>query len=164
MTSRDLFERAIGVVLAHEGETLSDLPNDRGGPSKFGISQRWNPDINVRELTREAAIELYWNRHWRGHGYDGLPESFAVKVFDLAINLGHETAVLCLQRALRACGISVKPDGCLGPETWDACHRADSASLMAALRSEAAGQYRLLIARDSSQKSFREGWLNRAYS
>jgi len=52
MASRELFDRAIQVVIAHEGDALTDLPMDHGGPSKFGIAQRWNPDVNVRELTR----------------------------------------------------------------------------------------------------------------
>ena len=37
-------------------------------------------------------------------------------------------------------------------------------ALMAALRSEAAGEYRVRVARDGSQAAFRDGWLNRAYA
>lgn len=164
MTSRELFDKAIAVVLAHEGETYTDHPNDRGGPTKFGIAQRWNPNINVRELTREQAIEVYWGRYWSGRNYEYLPESIAIKVFDLAVNLGGQTAVTCLQRALRACDITVKIDGRLGPETCGAAARANGAALMAALRSEAAGEYRVRVARDAGQCAFRDGWLNRAYA
>jgi len=164
VTSRELFDRAIDVVLMHEGQILTDHPDDRGGPTKFGISQRWNPDVNVRELTRDQAIEIYWERYWLGRGYERLPEPVAIKVFDLAVNLGDQTAVTCLQRALRACGIRVKIDGRLGPETCGAAGRADAAVLIAALRSEAAGEYRIRVARDAGQATFRDGWLNRAYS
>jgi len=163
MTSRELFERAIEVVLAHEGDTFTDNPNDRGGPTKYGISQRWNPDVDVRELTRERAIEIYWERYWRGRGYERLPEAVAIKVFDLAVNLGDRTAGRCLQRALRACGTAVKVDGRIGPETSGAVRWTDEAVLLAALRSEAAGEYRLRVARDSDQAAFERGWLNRAY-
>ncbi|MBU1701436.1 MAG: peptidoglycan-binding protein [Candidatus Eisenbacteria bacterium] len=162
--SRVLFEQAIEFVLEHEGEVLNDHPEDRGGPTKFGISQQWNPDVNVRELTREQAIDIYWQRYWLGHGYEQLPEPVASKVFDLAVNLGDQTAVICLQRALRACGLRVKVDGLLGLKTCGASRRADAAALMAALRSEAAGEYRLRVARDADQAAFRDGWLNRAYS
>lgn len=164
MTSRELFEKAIVVVLEHEGDALTDHPADRGGPTRFGISQRWNPGVNVRELTRDQAIEIYWQRYWLGRGYERLPEPVAIKVFDLAVNIGDQTAVLCLQRALRACGIRVKADGLPGPETCGAAGRADAAALMAALRSEAAGEYRLRVARDAGQAAFRDGWLNRAYA
>jgi len=37
------------------------------------------------------------------------------------------------------------------------------AALMAALRSEAAGYYRALAARDGRNDEFLRGWLNRAY-
>jgi lysozyme family protein len=164
MTSRELFDRAIEVVLAHEGETYTNHPNDRGGSTKFGISQRWNPGVNVRELTRAQAIEIYWERYWEGRRYEQLPERVAIKVFDLAVNLGEQTAVSCLQRALRACGTRVTVDGRLGPETCGAAVEADEAALMASLRSEAAGEYRVRVARRADQAAFQGGWLNRAYS
>ena len=78
--------------------------------------------------------------------------------------LGERTVISCLQRALLACGIRVKIDGRLGPETWGAASRAEEAVLLAALRSEAAGEYRLRVARDADQATFRDGWLNRAYA
>lgn len=162
--SRELFDRAIEVVLAHEGEALTDHPDDRGGLTKYGISQRWNPEINVRELTRAQAIELYWQRYWQGQRYELLPEPVAIKLFDLAVNLGHQPAVVCLQQALQACGQRVTIDGALGPQTSRAAFRASPAALMAALRSEAAGAYRVRVARDSRQAAFLNGWLNRAYS
>ena len=93
-----------------------------------------------------------------------LPEAIAIKVFDLAVNLGSRTAVKCLQRALQACGLRVVIDGILGTETCGAARQADRKALIAALRSEAAGEYRLLVARHSDQIVFQGGWLNRAYA
>jgi lysozyme family protein len=164
MDNRKLFERAVEFVLAHEGEAYTDHPADRGGPTKYGIAQRWHPEVNVRELTQAEAIEIYRERYWKGRGYERLPEPVAIKVFDLAVNLGDRTAVTCLQRALRACGIQVKVDGLLGRETCGAAQRAGAAALLAAVRSEAAGEYRLRVARDAGQGVFREGWLSRAYA
>ncbi len=164
MTSRELFDQAIEVVLEHEGDTYTDNPLDRGGPTKFGISQRWNPDLDVKSLTRTQAIEVYWGRYWRGRRYDCLPKSIAIKTFDLAVNLGHQTAVTCLQRALQASGLHVAIDGVLGNETCGAAGKANQDALLAALRSEAAGEYRLRVARRSDQVVFRDGWLNRAYA
>lgn len=164
MTSRELFDRAVAVVLEHEGESYTDNPIDRGGPTKFGISQRWNPDLDVKNLSRDQAIEVYWERYWYGHRYEFLPEAIAIKVFDLAVNLGSRTAVKCLQRATHACGARVVVDGILGVETCGAARQADPKALLAALRSEAAGEYRLIVARHSDQKEFQGGWLNRAYA
>jgi len=164
MTSRELFELAIDTVLAHEGDTYSDIPADRGGPTKYGIASRWHPEVDMQTLTRERAIEIYWTDHWEGHRYETLPAPIAIKVFDLAVNLGHRTVVKCLQRALGACGAPVKVDGLLGRDTASAAASVDQLALMAALRSEAAGEYRVLAAKNQDQVVFLNGWLNRAYA
>jgi len=164
MSGTDLFDRAVVVVLANEGETCTDHPDDAGGLTKYGISRRWNPDVDVENLTREEAIEIYRESYWEGEHYDELPPEIAIKTFDLAVNMGKADAVKCLQRGLRASGFRVAVDGVLGPETWGAARRAKRAALLAALRSEAAGEYRLRVVRDATQVSFLDGWLNRAYA
>ena len=65
---------------------------------------------------------------------------------------------------LHACGTAVRVDGRIGPETTGAVRWTDEAVLMAALRSEAAGEHRLRVARDSDQTVFERGRLSRAYS
>jgi lysozyme family protein len=163
MTSREIFERAIVVVLEHEGGYI-DHPADHGGPTNFGISERWNPGVDVASLTREDAVEIYWTTRWDGRGYDQLPERTAIKTFDLAVNLGEKTAVTILQRALRSVRFRVAIDGILGPETAGAVSRVCELALLAAIRSEAAGEYRIRLVRDDSQAVFAEGWMERAYS
>jgi len=164
MSDRELFEEAIEIVLAHEGGFVND-PLDRGGKTKFGISQRAHPDVDIASLTREEAIELYWHRYWSVRPYGELPHDLALKTFDLAINMGERPAVRCLQRALlAAAGTRVTVDGLLGPQTCGAASAIDSKIVLAALRSEAAGEYRLITARDGSQVRFLRGWLERAYS
>lgn len=163
MTSREMFEAAIEGVLAQEGGDADD-PHDRGGRTRFGIAQRWHPDLDVSTLTRPQAIEVYWERYWQGRGYDRLPLALACKTFDLAVNMGHGAATKCLQRALRACGHAVAVDGQLGDETAAAAQASPPDALLAAIRSEAAGAYRLIVCRDPSQAAFARGWENRAYS
>lgn len=162
MESRDLFEIAIEVVLEHEGG-YSDHPLDHGGRTRFGICERYNPDVDIENLTRKEAIEIYWLRYWSGHRFDLLPAEIAIKIFDLAVNLGDRVAVGCLQRALRACHITVSIDGMIGPQTAGAATSALEDALLAGIRSEAAGEYRLRIARDPDQAVFEIGWLARAY-
>jgi lysozyme family protein len=94
--------------------------------------------------------------------------AIGAKVFDLAVNIGPEHAMNCLQRALRACGKQVEEDGVNGPATRIAAQAANQAALIAALRSEAAGYYRELAVtergrRGGSGGEFLRGWLNRAY-
>jgi lysozyme family protein len=58
----------------------------------------------------------------------------------------------------------VKEDGILGKVTLAAVNSADAGELLAALRSEAAGYYRGIVIKNSSQNRFINGWLKRAYT
>ena len=58
----------------------------------------------------------------------------------------------------------VADDGVIGKATAASARRADAAALMSALRSEAAGHYRLVAANQKHGADFLNGWLNRAYA
>lgn len=46
------------MIRHNEGNTL--VQNDGNGhPAKFGFNQKWNPDINVADLTEESAADRY---------------------------------------------------------------------------------------------------------
>ncbi len=162
------FIKALERVLADEGGYAVGV-GDRGGPTKFGISQRQYPELDMPSLTRAQAAAIYYRDWWLRFDFGALPEAIGAKLFNLAINMGPREATLCLQRALRACGIAVGEDGTLGAQTRGAASRADSGALLVALRSEAAGHYRQLAAaaahRGGGQlrERFLRGWLNRAY-
>jgi lysozyme family protein len=158
---------AVERVLANEGG-YSANPADSGGATRFGISAREHPGVDIATLTRDDAIKIYWSEWWLKFGFARLPAATAAKTFDLAVNMGPTHAIECLQRALRACGHRVSEDGALGDGTALAASRADSAALISALRSEAAGYYRVTAAlargpRANADREFLNGWLNRAY-
>ncbi|MDR2781213.1 MAG: hypothetical protein LBB21_02000, partial [Holosporaceae bacterium] len=69
-----------------------------------------------------------------------------------------------LQRALLSAGKQVVEDGIIGPGTLGAVNESDPTDLLAALKSEAAGYYRLIATITPSQKRFINGWLRRAYA
>ncbi len=157
----------MGRLLRDEGGYSRDR-DDPGGETRFGISQREYPDVDIASLTREEAAKIYYRDWWMRYGYSDLPGPIGAKLFDLAVNIGPEHAARCLQRALRACGRALTEDGMLGPQTRKAAAAANQMALIAALRSEAAAYYRALAAgkhgpgADGDQR-FLEGWLNRAY-
>jgi lysozyme family protein len=162
-----MFVRAMVRVLANEGGYVH-LADDPGGETNFGISHRYYPDLNLRDLTRDAAIAIYFRDFWSTERYSALPEPIALKLFDLSINMGPAHAIRCLQQALRACGDPISEDGVLGDATIAAANRADAVALLGALRSEAAGYYRVTAERSAKnggggESGFLEGWLNRAY-
>ena len=112
-------------------------------------------------MRRWKFIGVEW---WLRFGFSQLPAAVAAKTFDLAVNIGAAHAIECLQRAIRACGLPVKEDGVIGPATAAEAARADASALMSALRSEAAGHYRLIAARVPADREFLKGWLIRAYA
>ena len=166
MTAEERFRHAVEIVLRHEGGYVKD-PLDPGGETKFGISKRAYPDLDIANLTREQAIEIYRRDWWKRYGYDRIKSlEVATKVFDLAVNMGPQAAHRCLQRALHACGQRhVVIDGLIGQQTIGAVNSVESeAALLAALRAEAAAHYRGLIERREELRRFEQGWLNRAYA
>jgi lysozyme family protein len=158
-----LFEQAVAEVLRWEGGFVDD-PLDPGGATRFGISQRQYPQLDIRALTVTAATAIYRRDWWERYGYGRLPHPrVAARVFGLAVNIGPVPAHRCLQRALRANGQPVREDGKLGPRTYAACGQVHAAALLAALSSEAAGYYRGLVCARPPLKRFLAGWLRRAY-
>jgi lysozyme family protein len=159
------FLRAVARVLEDEGG-YANLASDPGGETKFGISRRDYPGVDIRDLTREEAVAIYFRDFWSRGRYAELPGQIAEKVFDLAVNIGPRAGAQCLQRALRACGHRVAEDGVIGDATIAAAHAAVRGALLASLRSEAAGHYRMTAAtwhRAGRSADFLEGWLKRAY-
>lgn len=157
------FARAVAVLLGDEG-SYSCNPADPGGETNFGICKHEYPNIDIKSLSRDDAIAIYFRDWWRRYCYSDLPGPIGAKLFGLAVNIGPEHAARCLQRALRACGRPVEEDARVGASTRIAAAAANQLALMAALRSEAAGYYRLLAASDHRRASeFLKGWLNRAY-
>jgi lysozyme family protein len=154
------FNKAVKFVLANEGE-FSDDPNDTGGVTKYGISQRSYPDWDIPNLTEEDAIAIYKQDFWPP--YKDFDDKLATKLFDLAVNMGHKRAVQILQRALQCLGAKIVDDGILGPVTKSAVNLANEDLLLTAIKSEAAGVYRNLTTTNKTQQKFLKGWLRRAY-
>jgi lysozyme family protein len=157
------FQKALEFLFRNEG-IYSDNPNDSGGETKFGISKRSYPDVDIANLTREQAADIYYTDFWAL--YANMPDRLALKMFDFAVNMGHKQAIKLLQRALRCVGREgVADDGILGGKTREAVAMSlvNLSEVVAALRSEAAGFYRVLAEKEPKNRVFLEGWLRRAY-
>lgn len=74
-------------IFEWEGEVFENDPDDPGGATKFGIDQRAHPNINIRNLTKESAIEIYW-KEWLADGCDPMPSPYAQVFFNCAVNMG----------------------------------------------------------------------------
>lgn len=101
-------EALIAELIEREGGYV-DHPADRGGPTRYGITEavaRANGYAGaMRALPREVAAAIYRRLYWQRPGYDRVAEKaprLAEELFDTAVNMGPETASGFLQRALNA--------------------------------------------------------------
>lgn len=83
----DNFHKAMPFVMKWEGGYVND-PKDPGGETKFGISKRAYPNLNIKELTEKDAYSVYYFDYWRPLHLDDVPFELAVSLFDAAINCG----------------------------------------------------------------------------
>jgi len=85
------FEAAVARVLKHEGGYNANDGNT-GAPVNFGINQKANPDIDVKNITREDAVKLYRERYWNAINGDSLPPALQATALDAAVNQGPANA------------------------------------------------------------------------
>ena len=86
------FESVIGPLLQREGGYVA-RDGSSGAPANYGINQRANPDVNVRDLTPQAATQLYRERYWNPVVEAGVPPQAREAVFDFAVNAGPQRAI-----------------------------------------------------------------------
>ncbi len=152
-------------VIEREGGFV-DHPLDKGGPTKYGITQStlssWldRPATveDVKALDRSTARAIYRKQFLTDPQIDQLPESIQEQVFDMSVLHGPGRAVKLLQETL---GETV--DGIIGPRTLEGARKSgpDTGNRLAARRMEF---LRGIVANDPTQRVFLRGWLNRAGS
>lgn len=145
------FDALIDRVLSHEGGYVND-PRDPGGETKYGIAKRSYPQVDIKNLTRGQAIEIYRKDFWQRVRGDELPSSLAFQVLDAAVNHGIGNAVRWLQRAA-----GVADDGIIGPVTLAAIKRMNPADLVLEFNAVRLEFYTRLTTWDA----FGRGWARR---
>ncbi len=113
------FLAAFALLIDHE-KGFTDDPRDRGNwtpdgvlrGTKYGISARQYPHLDIRNLTLEEARAVYLADYWNRVRADDLPPRLAFLAFDAAVNNGVPAASRWLQAAVGA-----DPDGIVGPGT-----------------------------------------------
>lgn len=119
----DTFERAFALVVGIEAGYVND-PNDPGGETKYGISKRSYPHLDIASLTLDDAKGIFAADYWRECSCDQMPWPLCLFVFDMAVNQGQPVAKVMLQRTL-----GVTADGVIGPVTLAAAGRMDDEQL-----------------------------------
>lgn len=177
-------DKLIDRLIGKEGG-YADHPVDRGGPTKWGVTEQvaraWGYLGAMRDLPRGTAIQIYARRYWLDTGLADVATvapDIAEELFDVAVNMGTRWAGLFLQRALNALnrGASDYPDiavdGAIGRLTLDTLKRFFASRgvpglvvLLKAVMALRATRYIEIVETNPSQEVFLFGWLaNRAFA
>jgi lysozyme family protein len=127
-----VFNKIIHFVLEEEGGYVNH-PSDPGGETKYGISKRSYPNVDIKNLTKEQAIEIYRKDYWRDE-WETLGFPLAACMTDTAVNMGMGRA----KKFLEQCN--------------------DDYVTYLQLR---IARYKDIIAARPASKVFEKGWMNR---
>jgi lysozyme family protein len=89
-------------LVAKEGGYVNSS-SDRGGKTKYGISELAFPYVNIEHLTEDQAENIFEEDYFsyiKGNDLLKLAPSLALQMSDMAYNCGTRMAVKCLQRTL----------------------------------------------------------------
>lgn len=98
MNQVENFRKALQFTLKWEGGYVND-PDDPGGETKWGISKRAYPNLDIKNLTPEAAASIYAKDYWDRCSCDSLSYPLCVAVFDSAVQHGCGRAISWLKGA-----------------------------------------------------------------
>lgn len=156
------FERVIkhSLLLETGGDLinggLTNDPYDSGGTTKWGISQKAFPNLDVKALTLEDAKGLYFH-HYYSLLFEQIDSVLVVfKIVDMSILMGRITAIRLIQKV-----IEVPADGHIGPVTIKALNARREADIVNAYENILKQRINYLVVKRPTYKRFKKGWYNR---
>lgn len=171
-------DQLIEDVIAREGG-YSDHPADRGGPTRWGITQAvarahgFAGDMRV--FPRDEASAIYRHLYWHKPRLAALAKrtpALAAELFDTGVNMGPAVGIRFLQRALNALNRNgrdypdMTADGAIGPVTLAALDsfltlRGDAGEvvLLKAIEAQQGERYIALAESRPANEAFLYGWL-----
>jgi lysozyme family protein len=172
-------DELIDALIDREGAYASH-PADRGGPTKYGITEAVARAHGYsgarRDLPRDEAAAIYKRLYWLRPRFDQVAKksrAIAAELFDTGVNMGPAVAATFLQRALSALNRDrsdypdLVPDGRIGPATLAALDSffelrgrdGGETVLLRALDALQGERYIRLAERRPANEAFLYGWL-----
>lgn len=151
MALDEAFLPFINRILGSEGGYVNN-PADPGGETNWGIAKRSYPNVDIKNLTREGAIQIYHDDFWMRIGGDTLKPAVTFQLLDAAVNHGIGNAIRMLQRAA-----GVLDDGHIGPVTMASINAMDVNDVVMRFNAERIEFYTRL----ATFATFGRGWCNR---
>lgn len=172
------FDPFIDRVILREGDFV-DHPSDRGGPTRWGITEARARDEGymgpMRDLPQDLARRIYKMRYITTPRFDlvaPLSEPIAAELIDSGINMGPSVPSLYLQRWLNGFNsrgskyADIFVDGRVGKHTIDALAaflkwrgKEGEAVMLAALNGLQASDYLGMAENRETQEDFLYGWV-----
>lgn len=173
-------KQIIAAIIAQEGGYVNN-PNDRGGPTKYGITiasykeyigNRGNgcppTAAQIKAVTKDLAEKIYFTLYYVRPNIISLPPLIQPIMLDMAVNHGRRGAVKILQKTLNANGYNAgTADGLIGINTINAATKAVTElgqNFINDLVDWRLNYYRQIIKNDPTQAEFKNGWFARAES
>jgi lysozyme family protein len=147
------FQTAFPFVIDREGGYVND-PRDPGGETKFGISKRAYPHIDIANLTLDIAKAIYERDYWNAMKCNSLPARIRLAVFDSAVNHGNSATRILLQLTAK-----VRRDGVIGPKTLRAIKNEPVDEFLVNFLAHRA----LFYARIKTFQTYGKGWMRRLF-
>ncbi len=145
------FDQAFEFVFKEEGGYVND-PSDSGGETKYGISKRAHPGVDVKSLTKITCKPLY-RVYWENVRAELFPDNLRLQLFDFGFTSGAKTSIRLAQRLA-----GVKPDGKVGTLTINAAKKLSPDDIYAAR----VMFYERLADRRPKDKKYLKGWKARS--
>jgi lysozyme family protein len=159
------FDLAVKPLFIAEGG-YSNSATDSGGETKYGISKRSYPHVDIANLSQmEAAVIMkrdFWDFYHIGTIND---QNAANRIFLLFVNTDPTDAAKVVQNAVNDYGIlpAISVDGYMGPVTIARINALSTPRLFVnTLRLEECRYYLGLVDHNLSQLPNLRGWIRRA--
>jgi len=154
----ETFNEIIETVLTHEGGYVND-PTDLGGETKYGITKKFYPSVDIKNLTKEQAKKIYHQDYWKPAKCDEVPLHLRHIYFDMCVNFGRRGAVKVLQRAANSTiKDKLEVDGGIGSKTLSAIQKLS----IDRVRAYRVLRFANLVIKKPEQERFWVGWYRRA--
>jgi lysozyme family protein len=165
------YEFAFGYMIKNEGgDKYTDIPQDRGGCTKWGITlhsvltdqnlKHIRTCEDLKHMNEAEAKGHYYRVYWRFGEINNW--RVAAKMFDIFVNLPPGSAKRIYQRAANQCGAGIQVDGVIGQQSITAINRTEPENFLLALSDELVDYYSAVVKNRPEQKIFLKGWVNRA--
>lgn len=153
---KEKFEKAMKFIRVVEGGKFFH-PNDPGGFTNMGLTQRDYPKLDLQNLTRKQADDIFFKDYWKRSSASILPFPAYISYFDAVVNTGPGRANKVLQASL-----GLETDGKIGPKTINEIKNVkDNLKFALDIADNKQRFYLSLAQKNPKFRSFIKGWSRR---